>query len=99
MLKTISFIFSQEVIYQKILYDFENFDRIALDPPILLKDLALLSLETEESGWTSEDGPKEELAERVSDILVEKSPMLREYFSIDISDDGLLESLPAILRK
>lgn len=61
--------------------------------------MALIALNTDDSGWTPDDGSKDELAERVSEILIEKAAMLREYFAIDITDDGHLQSLPALLSK
>lgn len=85
------------MLYQLVLYDFGNFERIAVEPALSIKELALAALDTDESGWTDEDGPKHELAERVSEILVEKSAMLREYFSIGCTADGYLDSLPALL--
>lgn len=82
-----------------VLYDFGNFETIALDEPLSIAELALAALDTEDSGWTDEDGRKEELAERVSEILVEKSAMLREYFAIGFTENGYLDSLPALLSK
>lgn len=90
---------SEEVFYQLVLYDFGNFETIALDEPLSIAELALAALDTEDSGWTDEDGRKEELAERVSEILVEKSAMLREYFAIGFTENGYLDSLPALLSK
>lgn len=91
--------FSKELIYQIVLYDFGNFEQISINPPFLLRDLALQSLDIDDNGWTPDDGPKEELAERVAVILQEKSPMLQEYFSIGITNNGYLNSLPALLSK
>jgi DNA mismatch repair protein MLH1 len=47
----------------------------------------LLALELEEkaSGWTQDDGPKEELAEDIAELLLDKAELLRDYFSIGIS--------------
>jgi len=52
-----------ELFYQIILFDFANFGVINFGEPIGIAELAMLYLETPESGWTEEDGPKEELAE------------------------------------
>ena len=44
----------------------------------------MLALESEESGWTEEDGPKEQLAEYVVELLKGRSEMLEDYFSIEV---------------
>lgn len=64
-----------------------------------LYDIAMLGLDTEEAGWTEEDGPKEELATNVKELLLEKADMLKEYFSIVIDKKGNLKSLPVLLGK
>lgn len=71
-----------------------------METPLSIKRLAQLALEDiEESGWCEEDGPIDELAETVKNTLVQKAPILKEYYGIVISNDGLLHSLPLILGK
>lgn len=62
-------------------------------------ELAMLALETSDSGWTQEDGSKEELAENAKDLLLEKADLLYEYFSIRIDKKGNLRTLPILLGK
>lgn len=80
-----------------MLYDFANYGVMKFSDPISLYDLAMLGLETEEAGWTEEDGPKEELAISVKELLLEKADMMKEYFSIVIDKKGNLKSLPILL--
>ncbi|XP_055972305.1 DNA mismatch repair protein Mlh1-like [Sorex fumeus] len=54
---------SEELFYQILIYDFANFGVLRLSEPAPLFDLAMLALDSPESGWTEEDGPKEGLAE------------------------------------
>lgn len=61
--------------------------------------MALLGLDLEEAGWTEDAGAKEDLAERVGELLLEKADMLRQYFSIYIDKRGYLKSLPLLLGK
>lgn len=68
-----------------------------MDPPLSIRKIALLALNTEESGWTPEDGPIDELADTVRDILIQKSQILNEYYNMKITDDGMLHSLPILL--
>ncbi|KAH8319845.1 hypothetical protein KR074_007809 [Drosophila pseudoananassae] len=91
--------FAEELFYQRLLYEFQNCPEISLNPPLSVQELIMLALESEAAGWTPEDGPKKELAESAVEILQQKAPIMREYFSLRISDDGLLESLPTLISQ
>jgi len=54
--------------------------------PASIYELALLALDSPESGWKSEDGPKDELAKFVVKLLTSKAEMLADYFSIEIDE-------------
>ncbi|XP_075777905.1 DNA mismatch repair protein Mlh1 isoform X1 [Pelodiscus sinensis] len=88
---------SQELFYQILIYDFANFGILRLSEPAPLYDLAMLALENTESGWTEEDGPKEGLAEYIVEFLKKKTEMLKDYFSLDIDEDGNLTGLPLLI--
>ncbi|XP_055316315.1 DNA mismatch repair protein Mlh1 [Sitodiplosis mosellana] len=88
---------SEELFYQLLMYDFENFCEIRFENPLSIKDLAILALNNEESGWCEQDGPISELAENVEEALIKKADMLREYYGLSISSSGHLETLPLIL--
>uniref|UniRef100_A0AAX7SPX0 DNA mismatch repair protein S5 domain-containing protein n=1 Tax=Astatotilapia calliptera TaxID=8154 RepID=A0AAX7SPX0_ASTCA len=88
---------SQELFYQILIYDFGNFGVLRLSTPAPLYDLAMLALESEESGWTEEDGPKEGLAQYIVDFLKKKAEMLEDYFSMEIDQEGNLLGLPLLL--
>lgn len=45
-----------------------------------------MALDSEESGWTEEDGPKEGLAQYIVNFLKKKAEMLDDYFSIKIDE-------------
>ncbi|XP_053730698.1 DNA mismatch repair protein Mlh1 [Synchiropus splendidus] len=90
---------SQELFYQILIYDFGNFGLLRLSTPAPIYDLAMLALESEESGWTEEDGPKEGLAQYIVDFLKKKAEMLEDYFSMEIDQEGNLTSLPLLLDK
>uniref|UniRef100_A0A3B1J613 DNA mismatch repair protein MLH1 n=1 Tax=Astyanax mexicanus TaxID=7994 RepID=A0A3B1J613_ASTMX len=88
---------SQELFYQILIYDFGNFGVLRLSSPAPLYELAMLALDSEESGWTEEDGPKEGLAQYIVDFLKKKSEMLEDYFSMEVDEDGNLTALPLLL--
>lgn len=90
---------SQELFYQILIYDFGNFGVLKLSEPAPLYDLAMLALDSAESGWTEEDGPKEGLAQYIVDFLKKKAEMLEDYFSMEIDQDGNLTGLPMLLDK
>ncbi|GFG36808.1 hypothetical protein Cfor_08643 [Coptotermes formosanus] len=87
----------EELFYQIMLYDFSNFGMIKFTNPLPIYEMALMALDDAESGWTEVDGPKTELAQSVQELLVEKGPMLDDYFSTVIDSDGNLCSLPLLL--
>ncbi|XP_052843519.1 DNA mismatch repair protein Mlh1 [Drosophila gunungcola] len=89
--------FSEELFYQRLIYEFQNCSQITMNPPLPLKELLMLSLESEAAGWTSEDGDKTELAFSAVEILLRKAPIMREYFGLRISEEGQLESLPSLV--
>ncbi|CAN9500004.1 unnamed protein product [Ophioblennius macclurei] len=90
---------SQELFYQILIYDFGNFGVLRLSTPAPLYDLAMLALDSEESGWSEDDGPKEGLAQYIVDFLKKKAEMLEDYFSMEIDQEGNLIGLPLLLDK
>ncbi|XP_067147394.1 DNA mismatch repair protein Mlh1 isoform X2 [Apteryx mantelli] len=88
---------SQELFYQILIYDFANFGVLRLSEPAPLFELAMLALEDPESGWTEEDGPKEGLAEYIVEFLKKKTEMLKDYFSLEIDEEGNLTGLPLLI--
>lgn len=62
----------------------------SLQEPAPLYDLAMLALDSEESGWTEADGPKPHLAQYIVDFLKSKAEMLLDYFSIEVDEVGSL---------
>ncbi|KAJ5713342.1 uncharacterized protein N7483_010523 [Penicillium malachiteum] len=92
-----------EFFYQVGLTDFGNFGTIRLDPPPKLVDLLNIAVEAEqEEHSNSNDNEAEtvfaQAAETVSRSLIERREMLSEYFSMEISEDGDLLSIPLLLK-
>ncbi|XP_036394222.1 DNA mismatch repair protein Mlh1 isoform X2 [Megalops cyprinoides] len=79
---------SQELFYQILIYDFGNFGVLRLSTPAPIFDLAMLALDSAESGWSEEDGPKEGLAKYIVDFLKKKAEMLEDYFSLEIDQSA-----------
>lgn len=57
----------------------------------------MLALDLPETGWTQEDGEKSVLAQKATEILTEKGEMLKDYFAMDIDENGSLQTIPLLL--
>ena len=68
----------------QISYMVYHYFHFCVQNPAPIYELAILALESEESGWTENDGPKEQLAEYVVELLQSKASMLEDYFSLEI---------------
>ncbi|KAL5036418.1 DNA mismatch repair protein Mlh1 [Batrachochytrium dendrobatidis] len=88
---------SRELFYQLVLRGFSNFGSIHLDTPLSLTELALIALD-EGDCWDDSMLSKSDIAANVADTLCLQREMLQEYFSIGISLDGCLVSLPVLMR-
>ncbi|XP_058831958.1 DNA mismatch repair protein Mlh1 isoform X1 [Topomyia yanbarensis] len=99
MFLTSTKVLCEELCYQILLFNFGNFARMDFANPLPLLELATLALQDSESGWTEEDGSKQELAERIKEILITKAPLMREYFNLCISAEGNLESIPIVIEE
>ncbi|KAH8254856.1 hypothetical protein KR032_012486 [Drosophila birchii] len=91
--------FSEELFYQRLVYEFQNCQEISIKPSLPLKELLTLALDSEAAGWTPEDGDKAELAVSAAEILQNKAPIMREYFGLRISEEGQLETLPSLVAQ
>ncbi|PLB42086.1 mismatch repair ATPase MLH1 [Aspergillus candidus] len=102
--------FCSEFFYQISLTDFGNFGTIKLDPPPKLIDLLQIGAEAErEIQPTRTPGTRAQqqqeadeiftsAAETVATALIDRREMLNEYFSLQISPDGDLISIPLLLK-
>ncbi|KAJ3969111.1 histidine kinase-like ATPase [Lentinula raphanica] len=88
---------AEELFYQLGLRQFGDFSRLKLEPPPSLHELIKIAVDAEE---TSEETTlsKSEIVDRIVGILQSRRPMLSEYFSLNTSEDGLVQSLPLLLR-
>ncbi|CAO3642255.1 unnamed protein product [Cunninghamella blakesleeana] len=93
-------VISEELFYQVILTEFNNFGMIELATPIDIKECILIALNAEElhGSLPSQLVSKDKVAELIVSKLIEFIKMLQDYYSIIITEDGQLKSLPMILR-
>jgi len=91
-------VLSEAFFYQVALEDFANFEAFRLGPAPHVRQLAMIALDSDESGWTEADGDKSELADFMTQMLVSKRQLLDDYFSLEIDEDGLLHTVPLLLQ-
>ncbi|KAI9175660.1 DNA mismatch repair protein Mlh1 [Blastocladiella emersonii ATCC 22665] len=84
--------------YQRALELFGNYPAWRLARPVPLADLVAAALELPDANWTPDLPPKPVIAEHIARELVLRRDMLADYFSLEISDDGMLATLPRLLR-
>lgn len=94
---------SNELFYQIGLTDFGNFGAIQLtssDAPLLhLKDILKIAAELEvETDESLARLPAERIADRVYQQVFSRREMLKEYFSLDIDDEGNLLTIPLLIK-
>lgn len=88
-----------EYFYQLGLTDFGNFGTIRFNPPLNLKELLetgaaqARALEPDEL-----DFDWDEVVPAVSEQLISRREMLSEYFSLEISSEGELLSIPLMMK-
>lgn len=90
-----------EYFYQVGLTDFANYGLLRFNPPLLLHDLLTAAVALEKrnaSTATRHEIPWDTLVATVTKQLVAKAALLQEYFSLEISPQGHLCSLPLLLK-
>ncbi|KAK0661864.1 DNA mismatch repair protein Mlh1 [Lasiodiplodia hormozganensis] len=88
-----------EYFYQVGLTDFGNFGAIRFDPALSLHELLSIAVTHEKStAEVDEDFDWDDALSAVREQLVSRRDMLAEYFSLEISEDGDLVSIPLLIK-
>ncbi|KAJ5340798.1 hypothetical protein N7541_009922 [Penicillium brevicompactum] len=93
----------KEFFYQVGLTDFGNFGVIRLEPAPKLEDLLKIGAEAQRQEHTDADAEEagsifENAPIKVAQTLIERREMLNEYFSMQISAEGELLTIPLLLK-
>ncbi|KAG2195568.1 hypothetical protein INT47_001315 [Mucor saturninus] len=90
---------SEELFYQVIMGQFQNMGKIELNPTSI-KELILIAITLEEAKGNLPNDIKspDDIAESISELIISKRDMLKEYFSLEITDQGNLIVLPMVIR-
>ena len=90
---------SNEFFYQVGLTDFGNFGLIQLRPPLQLRQVLDIAADLEiETSPSCAGLDKTEIVDKVYKQLMSRKEMLKDYFSIEISDAGEIEAIPLLLK-
>ncbi|KAI4672590.1 uncharacterized protein J4E78_001091 [Alternaria triticimaculans] len=89
-----------EYFYQVGLTDFANYGKIRFNPPLSLHDLLKIAAEQEKknAGDAADEIDWDEVVEVVKEQLVSKAALLSEYFSMEITPEGELCSIPLLMK-
>ncbi|KAI0826460.1 histidine kinase-like ATPase [Irpex lacteus] len=87
----------EEFFYQLGLIQFGSFSRIKLEPAPSLRKLVKLAVSAEERTENSRLS-KEEIVDKIVGIIMKRREMLRDYFLLEITEGGLVNSLPLLLK-
>lgn len=90
---------SAEYFYQIGLTDFGNFGAIRFSPPLSLHELLRVGVEQMKAQEPdSTDSDWDEVVPAVVEQLVSRRDMLAEYFTLEISEEGELLSIPLLVK-
>jgi DNA mismatch repair protein MLH1 len=89
-----------EYFYQVGLTDFANYGSIRFSPPLPLHDLLKVAAEQEKknAGDAADEVDWDEVVDSVKDQLITRRALLAEYFSMDITEEGDLCSIPLLVK-
>ncbi|KAF2796256.1 DNA mismatch repair protein MutL [Melanomma pulvis-pyrius CBS 109.77] len=89
-----------EYFYQVGLTDFGNYGSIRFNPPLHLQDLLKIAAEQEKNnaGDSADEVDWEEVVDSVQEQLISRRALLIEYFSMEITEEGDLYSLPLLMK-
>ncbi|KAH7069035.1 histidine kinase-like ATPase [Paraphoma chrysanthemicola] len=89
-----------EYFYQVGLTDFANYGTIRFNPPLPLEDLLRVAAEQERknAGDEAELLDWDEVVETVKEVLIGKAALLQEYFSMEVTEEGELCSIPLLMK-
>jgi DNA mismatch repair protein MLH1 len=88
---------SKALMYQTVLRKFSRLAPLRFAKPVPIPVLLQLALDCPDSGWTEEDGPKEDIVKYIVAILLNRADMLKEYFAMELDAEANLLTLPLII--
>eukprot|EP01087_Luapelamoeba_hula_P019226 TRINITY_DN6345_c0_g1_i1.p1 TRINITY_DN6345_c0_g1~~TRINITY_DN6345_c0_g1_i1.p1 ORF type:complete len:775 (+),score=111.00 TRINITY_DN6345_c0_g1_i1:215-2326(+) len=90
-------IVSREFLYQEGVHGFSRFLKIRFADAVPISYMLRLALDDPQNGWVEADGPKEDIIDYIVNVFKSRAPMLREYFMMDVDEEGNLCTLPQVI--
>ncbi|KAJ4352426.1 DNA mismatch repair protein Mlh1 [Didymosphaeria variabile] len=89
-----------EYFYQLGLTDFANYGSIRFNPPLPLQDLLKVAAEQEKrnAGDAADEVDWNEVVDSVRQQLVDRRSLMAEYFSLEITEEGEVCSIPLLVK-
>ncbi|KAI8942587.1 hypothetical protein NX059_000645 [Plenodomus lindquistii] len=89
-----------EYFYQVGLTDFANYGTIRFNPPLSLRDLLKVAADQEQrnAGDAADEIDWNDVVDTVEKQLCDKAALLGEYFSMEITSQGELCSIPLLMK-
>jgi DNA mismatch repair protein MLH1 len=89
-----------EYFYQVGLTDFANYGSIRFNPPLSIEDLLKVGAEQERrnAGDEADEIDWDEVVETVKEAIIGKAALLQEYFSMEVTEEGELCSIPLLMK-
>jgi DNA mismatch repair protein MLH1 len=89
-----------EYFYQVGLTDFANYGTIRFNPPLSIEDLLKVGAEQEKrnAGDEADEIDWGEVVETVKEAIIGKAALLQEYFSMEVTEEGELCSIPLLMK-
>ena len=87
-----------EYFYQLGLTDFGNFGTIKLEPPLDIRSLIEVGVQSERAKTLDNNIEWDDITETVASQIIGRREMLMEYFQMDISESGKLSTLPLLTK-
>ncbi|KAL5399354.1 hypothetical protein PMIN06_004875 [Paraphaeosphaeria minitans] len=89
-----------EYFYQLGLTDFANYGAIRFTPPLPLRDLLKIAAEQEErnAGESADEVDWDDVVDSAKQQLIDRRALLAEYFSLEITEEGELCSIPLLMK-
>jgi DNA mismatch repair protein MLH1 len=89
-----------EYFYQVGLTDFANYGTLRFNPPLSIEDLLKVGAEQERKnvGEEAVEIDWDQVVETVKEAIIGKAALLQEYFSMEVTEQGELCSIPLLMK-
>ncbi|XP_049850521.1 DNA mismatch repair protein Mlh1-like isoform X2 [Schistocerca gregaria] len=88
---------SKELFYQECLHRLGELTPIELTEPAPIVELVKIALTFPEANWDPLDGDPDDIGRAIQKSLISKKDLMEDYYSVQISSDGYIKTLPEVI--